>query len=465
MRLLSNLSIKARIVVTTTVVLGLIFVSFSLIVYQKSKSAYYGRLDARLQGYAERIRGEVEEQYYEKRFPDAKDFDELGADGLAGSLVRLSDKQGKQIFGDSVLAVPAFRTWDATKPGQFTFANMERANVRYRSLWARVEVEDRDQYAVQVVVPLTEVESALQLLQLLFLLGVPIALALSAVAIYAIVTTAFRPLSAMIRAAENVSGSNLSERVPSPQSRDEVFALASTLNTMMDRIEQAFKAQKQFIADASHEIRTPLAIIRSELEYAQKRIGEVAARESLEAALHETDRMRKLSDDLLMLARLDSDTRATKFQRVRVDELLADCVKKMKTIADAKEVALSLTVDAAAEIDGDEDKLRSAILNLVDNAIKYSNVRGNVDIVSGHAGKGVEITVRDQGEGIEPEERDHIFKRFHRAASSRSRHDGSGLGLAIVQLIVGLHNGELTVESQPGKGSTFRIFLPNGKGS
>jgi signal transduction histidine kinase len=465
MRLLSNLSIKARIIATTTVVLGLIFVCFSLIVYQKAKSAYYGRLDARLQGYAERIRGEVEEQYYEKRFPNAKDFHELGADGLAGSLVRLSDKKGKEIFGDSVLAGPGFRTRDAIKPGQFTFANIERANVRYRSLWAGVEVEDRDQYAVQIVVPLAEVESALQLLQLLFLLGVPIALALSAVAIYAIVKTAFRPLSAMIRAAENVTGSNLGERIPSPDSHDEVFALASTLNTMMERIEKAFKSQKQFIADASHEIRTPLAIIRSELEYAQKQIGEAASKESLDAALDEIDRLKKLSDDLLLLAKLDSIAVARSFQPVRLDELLADCVKKMKPIADAKNVTLSLTVEEAVEIKADEDKLRSAFLNLIDNAIKYSQDAGNVDIVTRSTENGVEVSVRDQGEGIEEAELKNIFERFHRAASSRSRHDGNGLGLAIVQLIVGLHNGELTVESRPGKGSTFRIFLPNGKGN
>jgi signal transduction histidine kinase len=463
--LLNKFTIKARIILATTIVLGLVFASFSIVIYQKAKSAYFGRLDARLEGYAERIRGEVEEQYYEKRFPDAADFRDLKAEGLAGSFVRLLDQNGEVIFADSMLLGQAYKKWQAIKPGQFTLDNVAIANYHYRSLWARVEVEDRDQYSVQIVVPLTEVEVALRLLLLLFLLGVPVALTVSAGAVYGIVTIAFRPLSAMIRTAERISGSNLSERVPSPPSRDEVFALASTLNTMMERIEKAFKSQKQFIADASHEIRTPLAIIRSELEYAQKQIGEAASKESLDAALDEIDRLKKLSDDLLLLAKLDSTALARRFQPVRLDELLADCVKKMKPIADAKNVTLSLTVEEAVETEADEDKLRSAFLNLIDNAIKYSQDTGNVDIVTCSTENGVEVSVRDQGEGIEEEELKNIFERFHRAGSSRSRHDGSGLGLAIVQLIVGLHNGELTVESQPGKGSTFRIFLPNGKGS
>ena len=457
---MSKFSIKAKIVLATTIVLGLVFVGFSIVIYQKAKSAYFGRLDARLEGYAEKIRGEVEEQYYEKRFPDAADFRDLRTEGLAGSFLRLSDQQGQVIFADSILTGQPFKPWDAINPRQFTFEDVAIANDRYRSLWARVEAEDRDRYSVQIVVPLTEVEAALKLLQLLFLFGVPVALAISAGAVYGIVTTAFRPLSAMVQTAERISASNLSERVASPETHDEVFALASTLNTMMERIEQAFKSQKQCIADASHEIRTPLAIIRSELEYAQKEIAEVASNESIEAALDEVDRLKKLSDDLLLLAKLDSASLTMKLQTVRLDELLADCVKRMKPIADTKRVTLALTVHDVAEIHGDEDKLRSAILNLLDNAIKYSKNGGTVDIISRSNGRDVEVTVCDHGEGIAPEEVEHVFERFHRAASSRSQHDGSGLGLAIVRRILEVHKGSVSVRSKIGEGSTFTIALP-----
>jgi signal transduction histidine kinase len=149
-----------------------------------------------------------------------------------------------------------------------------------------------------------------------------------------------------------------------------------------------------------------------------------------------------------------------KLQTVRLDELLADCVKRMKPIADSKRVMLALTVHDVAEIQADEDKLRSAILNLLDNAIKYSKNGGTVDIISRSNGRDVEVTVGDHGEGIAPEEVEHVFERFHRAASSRSQHDGSGLGLAIVRRILEVHKGSVSVRSKIGEGSTFTIALP-----
>jgi two-component system, OmpR family, heavy metal sensor histidine kinase CusS len=462
---MDRFSIRTKIILATTIVLGMVFAGFSLVVYQRVKSAYMGRLDAKLQGYAGTFREEVEEQESEHLFPSARDFKALTLETLTGAWVRLSDRQGNTVYGDSLLVRDAGEEEVSAGQNRFTFGNIAVNGVVCRSLWTGVETEDHNVYRVQIVLPLTEVEASLRLLGLLFVIGVPIVLFISATLVYLIVVASLKPLSAMVRTANAISASNLDERVPLPANRDEVFHLASTLNTMMDRIELAFKSQKQFIADASHEIRTPLAIIRSDLEYARKQVAANETLESLESALGEVDRLKRLSDELLLLARLETSPAIVKMENVRLDELLADCVKKMKPIADAKEISLSLNLHSALGITADEDKLRSAVLNLVDNAIKYSNVRGNVDIVTRHAGKGIEISVRDRGEGIEAEEMDHIFKRFHRAASSRSRHDGSGLGLAIVRLIVGLHNGELTAESQPGKGSTFRIYLPNQKGS
>ena len=458
--MLKRLSIKARIILATTVVLSLVFAGFSVVIYQKAKSAYYGRLDAHLVEYAEKIRGEVEEQYYEKRFPDTTDFRDLKAEGLAGSFVRLTDEHGEVIFADSMLAGQGFKPWDAIKTGRFTFEDVAVGEDRYRSLWARVEVEDRDRYAMQVVVPLTEVEAAVQLLLLLFLLGVPIALAVSAGAVYGIVSTAFQPLSEMIRTADKISATNLSERVPLPKSHDEVFALTSTMNTMMERIEQAFKSQKQFIADASHEIRTPLAIMRSELEFAQKHLSESLSQESLEAALEEVDRLKRLSDDLLLLAKLESPAATLKDVPVRLDEVLADCVMRMKPVAEKENVGLQLEISEAIEIRGDEDRLKGAVLNLVDNAIKYSSAGGTVTITLSNDKRSVSVSVRDEGDGIAAEDQDKIFERFHRSESKRSRHDGNGLGLAIVRRIVELHNGTIAVVSQLGKGSTFTIEFP-----
>jgi signal transduction histidine kinase len=457
---LNVLSIKARIILATTAVLGVVFVVFSLVIYQRARGAYYDRLDARLVGYTEKLRGEVEEQYYEKRLPDVTELRELKYEGLSGSYFRLSDQTGKSIYADSILAGEPQKPWTSIAPHQFTFEDNTIGSVRYRTLWARVEAGDQDRFSVQVAVPLTELEASLGLLQLLFLIGVPLALTISGLAVYAIVLAAFRPLSSMVRTSGRISASNLSERIPVPRNRDEVFTLAMTLNTMMERIEKAFRSQKQFVADASHEIRTPLSIMRSELEYAQRQAEGDSTKESLHAALEEVDRLKNLSDDLLLLAKLDSSSLTLNIAAVRMDELLADCVKKMKAIADIRNITLLLTVHDVVEIEADEEKLRSAMLNLVDNAIKYSREGGNVEIKTCANDRDVEVTVHDEGEGIAEEEIQNVFKRFHRSSTSQSRHDGSGLGLAIVRGIVELHGGTVTASSKPGEGSVFTVRIP-----
>lgn len=458
-----RLNIKAKIILATTIVLGLIFSVSSLTFYQQVKSAYLGRLDARLESYAEKLREEVEEQYLEKRFPYLPDIRSLRTEGLPDPRVRLFDSLGTMILSDSLLTDWPTKPWSDINVHEYLFEERQTPQGRFRTLWAPVEANDRNQFAVQVAYPLKDVEASLALLQLLLLIGVPVALGISAVAIYAIVSAAFRPLSDMIRAAERVSANNLSERLKLPRNRDEVFRLAASFNVMMERLESAFKGQKQFVADASHEIRTPLSIIRSELEYAQKNLSESSSHESLEAALEEVDRLKKLSDDLLLLAKLESLSISLKIQTVRIDEVLADCVTRMKPVADKAKVNLQLEICEAVEIKGDDDKLKSGVLNLIDNAVKYSKEGGTVTVTLSRNAGSVEVSIRDKGEGITAEDRQNIFKRFHRSESSRSRRDGSGLGLAIVHRIVELHNGTITVESQPGKGSTFTISLPEEK--
>ena len=457
---MSRLSIKTKIILATTIVMALVFASFSIVVYQKAKSAYRERLDARLEGYAEKLREEVEEQYLEKRFPAEADLRAIRVEGLMDPLMCLSDSNGTIVLSDSLLAPSAKKPWSEIVSREFTFEDVILAGNRYRALWAPVEAADQDRFSVHIAASLDEVEASLALLRLLMLMGVPVALLISAFAVFAIATTAMRPLSRMVRTAEKITESNLGERIPESRNRDEVFALAATLNTMMDRIEQAFTSQKQFVADASHEIRTPLAIIRSELEYAQKQPEKSGTMESLATALDEVERLKKLSDDLLLLARLDSASLTMKTQAFRLDELLADCVRKMKTIADARKISLSLTIHDVVELTGDEDKIGRAILNLLDNAIKYSAEGGTVEISTRGSNESVEVEVRDHGVGLNSDDMKSIFERFHRSNSSRSQHDGNGLGLAIVRKILEVHGGNVSVWNTPGNGCTFTFVLP-----
>lgn len=455
-----KLSIKTKIILATTLVLGLVFSGFSLVVYQKAKSAYVGRLDARLEAEAEKIREEVEEQYLEKRFPNESDLRGLKTEGLPDPLLRLSDSLGSVILADSLLNDWPKMSWSEVVAREFSFENRELAGHHYRSLWAPVEAHDLNQYSVQIAVSLKDVEVSLALLQLLLIIGVPVALLISAIAVYAIVSSAFRPLTTMMLAAERVSAENLSERLTPPKARDEVFKLTATFNTMMERIESAFKSQKQFVADASHEIRTPLSIIRSELDFSRNKSNDAPVRESLDLALDEVERLKRLSDDLLLLARLEASSTVLNIGNVRIDELLADCARRMKILCERKGVSILLRIDDTIEIQADEEKLRSAVLNLIDNAIKYSKEGGTVVVSTRGSGERIEIAICDEGEGISEGDTKYIFERFHRAESNRSNRDGSGLGLAIVRRIAQLHEGTVSVVSHPGKGSVFTLTLP-----
>ena len=457
---MGRLSIKTKIVLFATLVLGIVLSGFSVVIYQNARSAYFGRLDARLEGQAEKIREEVEEQYLEKRFPNVPDLLRLRIEGLPNPHLRLMDSAGTAILDDSLFFRWPAKAWNLVKAQEFSFEERVVEKDRYRSLWAPVEANDLNRYAIQIAVSVKEVEASLALLQLLFVIGVPLALLISAAALFVTVTTAFRPLSAMIGAAEKVSASNLGERLSVPESKDEVFALVTTFNAMMERLEAAFKSQKQFVADASHEIRTPLTIIRSELEYAQKHPSEPTLQGSLEAALSEVDRLKRLSDDLLMLARLESPSTNLNIQPLRIDEVLTHCVVRMKPVADQAKVTLELEICEAIEIGGDTEKLTSGIVNLIDNAIKYSREGGKVTIRLSRCKGAVEISFQDEGKGIPVEEQQNIFKRFHRSESARTVRTGSGLGLAIVHRIVELHNFTISVVSRPEKGSVFTISIP-----
>ncbi len=454
------MSIKTKIIVATTIVLGIAFSSFSYIIYQRAKVAYWGRLDARLQGYAGTFREEVDEQTNERRFPTVLDFEGLKSKGLVGSLFRLVDEQSNVVVDDSTLHVQPLIPFDQLVHRQSKFNDVDLKGEQYRSLWTVIERERGDRYFLQIALPATEVEANLRLLQLLFMGGVPIVLILSALAVYLVVAGAFKPISTIVHTTESISAANLHERITLPHRRDEVLRLASTFNTMMDRIERAFTSQKQFVADASHEIRTPLAIVRSELEFARKQANDEQVRESIATALDEVERLKVLSDNLLTLARIDADSVVLSKRDVRLDELLADSVRKMKTISEKKKISLVLHIDEVSTIQADREKLQRAVLNLLDNALKHSPEGGTVTLSTRKNVDKVEIVVCDEGDGIPEEERERIFERFHKSDAQRSSGEGSGLGLAIVQGIVDLHHGSISVASEPGKGAAFTISLP-----
>jgi len=261
-----------------------------------------------------------------------------------------------------------------------------------------------------------------------------------------------RPVEMITATAEEISATDLSRRIGLDGPEDELKRLADAFDSMLGRIDGAFAAQRQFVADASHELRNPIAIIQTNLDVAEDELGPRASVVRRAAA-----RMAQLVDDLLALARSEGDGRR---QRVALVEIAAEVAEELAALAAARDVRIEVD-GSGAEVMGEADALRRAVANLVDNAIRVSPPGTCVSIRAGAGPDGVRLEVVDEGPGIAADEQARVFERFWRADESRSRASGgSGLGLAIVRRIVELHDGTVSVESAPGCGARFTIRLP-----
>jgi len=266
------------------------------------------------------------------------------------------------------------------------------------------------------------------------------------------------PLRRVTDAAAKVSGSDLSLRVPVPDSRDEIHDLGQAINNMLDRLQESFETQRRFTADASHELRTPVTAIAGHASYLLRRTNPTPAQqESLTVIHREAERMGKLVNDLLELARADAGFTVNKAPMNLVE--VAEAVREeVSRVSPGAEVSVSAR-RALAEVMGDAERLKQVVLNLVMNAVNAGASRVTVSVAQ--EGRQVRLEVLDDGAGIPPEALPHIFERFYRVDGARStRGNGSGLGLAIVRWIVQQHDGTVSVESRLGEGTVFTILLP-----
>lgn len=459
------LTIKTKIILASTLVFGLMLTLFALVIYQGTKEAETAKVDARLETQAAKIADEFEEDADEGRVLDMEAILSPGSGALSGVKVQMFDSSGRVIMADSVLSQYPAGAWQRALTGERYFEVLEGRGEPYRSLWIRPASFRRPSSVIEIALPMTELEESLSHLRLLFIITIPLALFLTALAASFITRLAFRPMMGMVETAKTITAKNLHERLAIPRAKDEVRLLGETLNRMIGRIDAAFNSQKQFIADASHEIRTPLTVICSELEYALGRMSDPSLKDSLATSLSEIDRLTKLADDLLLLAKLDADQLQLAMGPVRLDELLTECVQRVGSLAQKKQIQIRITIEDVAEVRADREKMKSIILNLLDNAVKYSPANSVVTAslaLKAPGGDRVLLAVADQGPGVPAEAIPEIFKRFYRVDPSRTGSGGSGLGLAIVERLVDLHGGSVSVRSSPGRGSTFIVELPLG---
>lgn len=448
------MTIRLRLTLLYTGLLALALVLFGAVVYGVFRWTYIQAVDSTLEGVAARV---------------AFDWINRGRLPAAGSLL---DRTTLVLVRDEDTAIAQsgmfegfFPLPEAARQGEIAATyEVDSNGIPYRLYTLPLTINNRLRIYVQVAQTLHLLQTLTVRLGILVAAGTVVFMGLGAAGAWWVARRALAPVVNVVNAAKAVGDSaDLTLRVPSPGSDDEVGQLVKTFNGMLDQLEGLYgrlaasvDAQRRFVADASHELRTPLTIIRGNIDYLQ-RVGQLDP-EALADMASEAARMTRLVEELLTMARADAG-QTPELQPVPLGPIVAEACRKATALPHEAEFQAELpeALDRITVL-GNPEWLARILLILIDNAFKYTP-KGKVTVRAGRQGSGVVIQVTDTGVGIAPEDLPHIFERFYRADPARSR-GGTGLGLAIARWIAGLHGGTLAVESELGKGSTFSLILP-----
>lgn len=389
----------------------------------------------------------------------------ISFDGVARTLPTLPDGWLDQV-PDAVPGAPAGSTqaaqWSVTGPdGSRQLVVLQLVNLFVPSSGGEQTV------LLMQAASMSGVEAVLNQLSLYILLGVILGTAVGVIAVLYLTRVVLRPLDRMSRTAEAIAGGDLNRRLRLPMGRNEVARLGGAFDHMVDRLAASLQAQKRFVADASHELRTPLTSLEglSEMLLMGADRGDGRAVQRTARSMHgELGRMARLVADLLTLSRLDG-VAPVSFAMVDAVKLLDNVAEQVAPLAETREVDVQVVHhgDEPILVAADQDRLKQVILNLVDNALRYTPAGGEVRLSAGHEAVtgNVRIEVQDTGPGIAPDDLPYIFDRFYRGDPSRARTTGStGLGLAIARSIVQAHDGTIEAQSVPGEGARFIVTLP-----
>lgn len=395
------------------------------------------------------LRGEVEALYA----PEANDRF-IRITGPGGRLIYLSGRPHSARFDPT--RVPPVRDWDLSG-----FAHKE-VLPSGSLLIAGVPCTVRGaRYLVEVGISTANTDATLGQVLLMLALGLPVGLVVAVVGGSILVRRALEPVDRIARKAEAITQQSVSERLPVLRTGDELERLSLALNHMISRLDDALQASRRFVADASHELRTPLAVLRGELEELVQDLAVAArTRETLGSVLEEVDRLAEIVDGLLALSRLDAGLGRLEWVVLDLATLASATAEQMSLLAADKEIQILCRTAPGVMVEGDRARLKQVVVNLLDNAIKYTPHGGRVELTVSREGRQAVLEVADNGIGIPQEALPQVFQRFYRAEGSRSREQGgAGLGLAIVESICLAHGAQVDVVSEPGQGSRFRIKL------
>jgi heavy metal sensor kinase len=317
-------------------------------------------------------------------------------------------------------------------------------------------------YLVETGAPMDDVQAHLRQWLRFLLVVLPIVAALALGGGSFLVKRALLPVDKIAASAERISSQNLSERLPVARTGDELERLSIALNHMVQRLDEAFQYSRRFMADASHELRTPLTVLRGELEsFIQEPALAVEWRERLGSALEEVERLAGIVEGLFAISRLDAGEAAAEWVKLDLARLTAATADQMSLLAEDKNIRVTCAAAEPVWVEGDQSRLKQVVVNLLDNAIKYTLQGGAVALSVSTINSKAVLEVADNGIGIPAEALPRVFDRFFRVDAARSRElGGAGLGLSIVKSICTAHHGRVEASSPLGQGSRFRVELP-----
>jgi heavy metal sensor kinase len=396
-----------------------------------------------------------------------REIRELYAPELANRFIRVTRPDGSALY---VSGPPSDQSFDPSRVKPAKAGRGEEVS-RLEDLGdgtalliaaSRAEAGAKGTYLVEVGISAGPVDRLAHHLLALLALGIPLVIAVAVAGSYFLSRTALEPVAQMTLKAEIISQHNLSERLPVVRSGDELERLSVALNHMIARLAEAFANSKRFVADASHELRTPLTVIQGELEaMAGDPRTPAEMRDRIGSTLEEVERLSKIVQKLFALSRLDAGEAQAEWVRLDVAALASATAEQMALLAEDRRIQVAREAPSPVFVMGDRARLKQVVVNLLDNAIKYTPQGGSARLrVVALDGQAV-IEVSDTGAGIPPEAVPLVFERFYRVDRDRAAGtDGAGLGLSIVKSICAAHGGRVELESALGTGSRFRAILP-----
>ncbi len=454
-------SIRARLTLWYVLLLAITLAIFSGGVYFALRASLYRSLDDSIQSRINIIRAlSVDDGAL-----NVAGLEIPGDPGEGEEFVRIYDTQGVLVLDNSGEEYRPLLDTEAV--GDALAGNESRRRIRaggvsLRVVAAPIRTDAGVAGVVEVGLADEDVRETLTALLLIIGLAYPVVLIVTSGGGAFLAGRALAPIDSVTQMARRISAEDLGQRLALDLPDDEAGRLATTFDEMIERLDQAFRRQRQFTADASHEMRTPLTAIKGQTEVVlQRDRGPDEYREVLRGVNAEIDRLIRLVGSLLTLARADAARIPIDRERLSVESLVNDAIESIRPLAVEK--GLSLTVENSPErqIFADQDLLLQLLLNLLDNAAKYTPSGGSITVSWRGEGGGIAIAVADTGPGIAPDQQAQVFERFYRVDSARSRRQGgAGLGLSICLWIAEAHGGSIELKSEPGQGSTFSLKLP-----